>query len=300
MGYFFVILAVVCFAMQFAFTNAYEGRVKQTTATSFVMLAIASALGGILYLIIGGFRVNVSPISLILAAVYAIIMIPYYLISIKVLSLGSLAVYSMFMMLGGMVVPFLFGTIFLKEPVTPWRIVGCVLLTSFIILQAAGQKKSAQTTKKKRVLFILLCLCIFLVNGLTGVIATVHQGQPNAVDEVSFTVLSCAFSVAISLAVLGIILIFRGRKSRLSEMRQATRPLPLLFSLLIGGAMYTGNFLILLAANEVPASVQFPLISGGTIVLSAIVSATVFKEKLSVTEWVAVGGAFASTFLFAF
>jgi multidrug transporter EmrE-like cation transporter len=69
---------------------------------------------------------------------------------------------------------------------------------------------------------------------------------------------------------------------------------------LIGATAYTGNFLHLLAASDVPASVQFPLVSGGVIVLSALVSAFLFKEKLSKKEWLSIAGAFASTVLFAF
>jgi multidrug transporter EmrE-like cation transporter len=56
----------------------------------------------------------------------------------------------------------------------------------------------------------------------------------------------------------------------------------------------------LLAANNVPASVQFPLVSGGVIVLSALVSAFVFKEKISKKEWLSIAGSFVSTVLFAF
>ena len=42
--------------------------------------------------------------------------------------------------------------------------------------------------------------------------------------------------------------------------------------ILLGAAAYIGNFLHLKAASFVPASVQFPLVSGGVIVLSALAS----------------------------
>jgi multidrug transporter EmrE-like cation transporter len=57
---------------------------------------------------------------------------------------------------------------------------------------------------------------------------------------------------------------------------------------------------LLLAADKVPASIQFPLVSGGVIVLSALVSNFIFKEKLSKKEWISILGAFISTVLFAF
>ena len=75
---------------------------------------------------------------------------------------------------------------------------------------------------------------------------------------------------------------------------------PLAVMSLIGAAAYTGNFLHLKAASTVPASVQFPLVSGGVIVISAFVSFLVFREKLSKKEWISIAGAFVSTVLFAF
>jgi multidrug transporter EmrE-like cation transporter len=75
---------------------------------------------------------------------------------------------------------------------------------------------------------------------------------------------------------------------------------PLISMLAIGATAYTGSFLILKAASKVPASIQFPLISGGVIVLSALVSAFIYKEKLSKKEWIIIAFAFISTFLFAF
>ena len=69
---------------------------------------------------------------------------------------------------------------------------------------------------------------------------------------------------------------------------------------LIGTATYTGNFLHLKAASVVPASVQFPIVSGGVIVLSSLISAVIFREKVTKREWISVIGAFLSTFLFMF
>ena len=305
--YIIIILAVVCFAGQFAFTKVYEESVKQTAVTSLVMLFLTGLLGAALYLVIGKFRVDVSLPSVLFALAFAVVMIPYYMISIKVLSLGSLAVYSMFMMLGGMLLPFLYGILFLQEGISWGKALGCVLLTGFIVLQALSQKTAdstgagtSQTQEKGNpYLFFLLCLCIFVINGLTGVIAKAHQIQPQAVGEVSFTVLSCAFTALIS-GVLLLIVSLSKRKESLAEMQTVFQGKPLAFIGLLGAAMHTGNFLILKAAANVPASVQFPLISGGTIVLSALASALIFKEKLSWKEWISVGGAFATTFLFAF
>ena len=301
--YIFILLAVVCFAAQFAFTKLYEDNVGQSGTGSLVMLVGTSLVGALIFFFATGCKVQFSPISLIWGAVFAIIMIPYYMIGIKVLSLGSLAIYSMFMMLGGMLVPFFYGILFLSEDISIGKILGTVLLTVFIVLQAIWQEDASGSkkkgTKKTKYLFFILCLVIFFINGMTGVVAKAHSISEGAVDESSFTVIYCAMTALLSLVIL-LFSCLKNRKEKAVHIKAALRPKPILIMALLGAAAYGGNFLQLLAADTVPASVQFPLVSGGVIVLSALVSAFCFREKVSKKEWISVAGAFVSTFLFAF
>ena len=302
--YIFIIIAVICFALQFAFTKLYEGAVRQTAVTTLVMLFVTSLIGSLLYLFVGGFSVSFSAVSLFWAAFMAVIMIPYYMIGIKVLSLGSLAIYSMFMMLGGMLIPFFYGVLFLCEELSVCKTVGTAMLTFFIIIQAVwqepiGKEMGDQADKKKKYLFFSLSILIFVINGLTGVIAKAHQISEGAVDEVSFTVVSCAITAIFSLALLSFCILKRGREA-LAETCLMLKIRPLIIMSLIGAAAYTGNFLHLKAASSVPASVQFPLVSGGVIVISALISFLIFREKLSKKEWISLAGTFVATFLFAF
>ena len=302
--YIFIILAVFCFAGQFAFTKLYESAVKQTSLTTLVMLAVTGIIGAVMYIFVGNFNVSFSAVSLFWAVLMAIIMIPYYMIGIKVLSLGSLAIYSMFMMLGGMLVPFFYGVFFLHEELSLWQIIGTVTLTACIILQAVfqhstGENNGEKSDKKKKILFFTLSILIFIINGLTGVIAKAHQLSEGAIDEASFTVISCALTALFSLIIWAVIAL-KDRKEAVCQMKTMIKVKPIVIMSLIGAAAYTGSFLHLKAANTVPASVQFPLVSGGVIVLSALVSAFAFKEKISVKEWLTIVGAFISTVLFAF
>jgi drug/metabolite transporter (DMT)-like permease len=248
--------------------------------------------------------------SFLWAALLAVVMIPYYMIGIKVLSLGSLAIYSMFMMLGGMLVPFFYGILFLHEKISLGKIFGSVLLTVFIVLQAiwqtpvegeGGASTSQKSGKRTKWLFFALCLVIFFINGMTGVIAKAHQiGGERAIGEVSFTVLSCGVTALISAVMIPLQFIKANKKEQVAQIQSTFQWKPLLAMIAIGAAAYTGSFLHLKAAAKVPASVQFPLVSGGVIVLSALVSALIFREKISKKEWISVAGAFASTFLFVF
>lgn len=302
--YIIILLAVVCFAAQFAFTKLYEKAVSQTLVTSLVMLVVTNVIGTLLFLCIGKFQVQFSPVSFFWAAMFALIMIPYYVVGIKVLSLGSLAIYSMFMMLGGMLLPFLYGTVFLHETISWGKGLGTVLLTLFIILQAIWQKSPEDEeikskSKKTSYLFFALCLVIFVINGMTGVVAKIHQISAGTVDEVSFTVLSCGLTAIFSLVLL-LVCYLKNQRETHAQTFSTLKCKPIVIMAFIGAATYMGNFLHLKAASNVPASVQFPLVSGGVIVLSALVSAFIFREKLQKKEWLLILGAFISTVLFAF
>ena len=304
MDYIILTFAVLCFATQFAFNKAYEGCIKQTTITAFVLPAVIGIVGSLQYIIISGFSIELTTPSILLAIAMAAAFIPCYVIGIKVLSLGSLAIYSMFMMLGGMLVPFFYGILLLNEEVSLPRAVGSILLTAFIILQAQIQNSAMaqnnKASKKDRIVFLILCIAIFFLNGMTGVIAKMHEMQSNPISEANYTFLYSVFSAVISLALLALALISKNRGQKIKEIRTTLAPKPMLFMVGLGVMTNTGNFLLLKAAANLPASVQFPFTSGGVILLSALYSALIFREQISKKEWITVLGASLATILFLF
>ncbi|MDD6478369.1 MAG: hypothetical protein PUF48_00945 [Oscillospiraceae bacterium] len=276
---------------------------KQTIGTTLVMLVVTGTIGFALYCIINGFSVQVSQISLFWAVALALLMIPHYTIGIKVLSLGSLAIYSMFMMLGGMLVPFFYGILFLNETLSIGKILGSVLLTVCIILQAILQKPSAEADEKspsrQKGKFLFLCMAAFFINGFTGVIAKAHGISEGAVDAISFIVIYCGIMAIFSFVLLLLFLLKDGR-TKWEESKKTLKRKPFFLMVALGVVAYTGNFLHLKAAVNVPASVQFPLVSGGVIVLSSVIAALAFKERISAKEWISLAGACVATALFAF
>ena len=238
MDYVLILIAVTCYAAQFAFTKVYERHVKQTMTTTLTMLVVIGATGALVSLCVNGFRMQFSAVSFAWAAVFALATIPYYMIDIKVLSMGSLAVYSMFMMLGGMLVPFAYGVLFLQEGPSTGKILGTILLTFFIVLQALTQKTpdnvdAGKTKGRQKALFFVLCMAIFFLNGLKSVIVKAHQLSIGAVKEASFTATACALTSILSLILLTASLL----KDRNSTVRQAKQTLlhkPVCFTVLVG------------------------------------------------------------------
>ena len=295
--YLFVFLAVFCFTLQFVFTRLYSRTVREGALSALCMLLTVGVVGTVLAFLGCGGRPAFSLVSFLLAAVFALVMIPYHTLGIKALALGSLSVYSTFMMLGGMLLPFLYGILLLEEAVTPGKLIGCLLLSASILLQglATGRQEKG---RRGGIAFFLICLAIFAVNGMTGVVSQTHALSEGAVDEWSFTFYSSLLTAALALLLLfGVLLTKRPSKQELSAMRSVRVILP---AVLLGLCMNLGNFLILLAAPHIGASIQFPLISGGTIALSALAALLLFREKPSRLELAAILGACLSTVLFAF
>ena len=59
-----------------------------------------------------------------------------------------------------------------------------------------------------------------------------------------------------------------------------------------------GNLLLLIALKYLPASVQYPIVTGGTMVFSTLISG-IRKEKLSLRNLIATGVALVSTVVIA-
>ncbi len=296
MGYLFISIAVLCFAGQFAFTNVFQAKTKQNVLTVNTLNLISGIVGALICLIINGFVINFSIYSLIYALLFAFVMIFYNLISVMILSIGNVAIYSMFMMMGGMMVPFFYGVVFLQEPITLLKGIGFILLTAFLILQVSGKKDESKNKFK----FYFLCVVVFFVNGATAVLGKAHQIGSMPVDEISFTALYSTATIIFALLIFAWYLIKGENKAIMQTIKEVKLITPLYSSILVGLTMVLGNALLLYAANTVDASVQYPMVSGGTIVISTLLSLFVFKDKLRKIEIFCIIGIFISTFLFLF
>lgn len=312
MDYIFIIISVIGFALQFVLMQIYEKYIKQTFSTGILLTITTNVVGALFFFVINFCKVNINRNAAMLAVLLAIDMVAYNLLSLRALSLGNLAVYSMFMMLGGMALPVVYGVLFLNEKLSVYKVLGLIFLTAFMIVQAfsTGNKPKNKTEtnnqdeptdcKRKNVKYLVCCILVFIANGLTGVISKAHQVGQNSVDEKSFIVLSCAFTVIIGLLIFSIEWLATRKKQSSGELSAMRKAKPLGISALLGIVMYGANYFLLLAARTVPASAQFPIVSGGVIALSAMASVLIFKDKLSKFEIIAVIGSFLSTILFAF
>lgn len=312
MNYVLLTLAAVMFAGQIVFTKFYQARSGRSRRASFLYPVLAGGISTLFFLCLNGFHVEVSGFSVLMAALLAFFTSVTVVLGVVAVSYGRMAVYSLFLMLGGMLLPFCYGLIFLNEELSVCRGIGVVLLVVSLILPVLkGGEKQAGGNKK---IFILLCLFIFLCNGGTSIVSKVHAIDPRATGTNDFLILAFAFVTVISAAVYGVFALTQRKKQPLSEsvpsglepaqaaQKFGKKTLLLLLAFVAGYAISNGlgAMLQLICAESVPASALYPFTSGGTVVLSTIAGRIIFREKLSPLVLAGIALAFVATVLFVF
>ena len=279
--YLMIIVSVCLFSTQFLLNNEYRKENGNTFNSSLKFSLYASISGFIALAIINKFHFEISLFSALVAAVYSLVCIALAYSSIKAFTYANLSVYSVFSMIGGMLLPFIYG-ILCGEEFKLTRIVCCFLIAVCVILSINKAGNSGKSFK--------YYIAVFILNGLVGVISKFHQSFTElCVDSGSFMMLSKIFSVVFSL-----IFILLQKEKNFSLSKKAG-----FYTVLYSVVNSVGNLLLLLALLHIPASVQYPIVTGGTIVVSTLIG-IIRKEKITQREIFAAVVAFVATVFMAF
>ncbi len=292
MEYIYLVIASIAFASQFMFTKKYQKTIGEATlGASFFNKMISPIVFVFILLCLNGFQLSVTPFSLILAIVNVAILLSLAIASLKALSSGSIANYSLYLLSGGMLLPVFYGFIFGGDSIGVWKILSILFILGAIFIKLDTKEK---ITKKK----MLLCFLLFLFNGWVGGVSSIYQdkaisfARPPARDfQILYTLLS----------MLAATILFAIEAVRKEEIRKNVKaylkasPWSLGEGLLNG----TGNLLLLLSLKVLEPSLQYPIITGGSIFLAAVFG-LLFKEKITTRGWISVGFAVVGTVFMVF
>ena len=308
-----MLVAVVFLALQFSTNRAYGLKCGTGAESSLTFACLSDAIStGICILIAFLFEGSLTfPIySLLLAGIIAVLCLAYKIIGFKIMALGNLSVFTMFLMLGGMMLPYLFGVIFLDERISACRIIGIVLLSFSMIFPVLAHKKDGKNNKRKdNLVFFLLCTVVFCLNGGVSIISKIHQISSNThitCSPANFSALSNFISMLVSR--ISLTMVKKQKKKAESISGKTTISLfacvkkSFILYIVIGQAAFgcISYVLQLIAASHVEASMLYPMLTGGSIVLSAVAGYIFFKERPDKLSLIGLCISFAATFLFLF
>lgn len=146
MYYFIITLSAFIFALQFMLNDAYQKENGSGWNSSLKFTLYSSVIGFIALFAINKFELRCSLFSLAVALVYALVCIALNYATVKALKYANLSVYSVFSMIGGMLLPFIYGIICGEEFKTI-RIVCCVLISASIAMNIGKNESSKKAFK---------------------------------------------------------------------------------------------------------------------------------------------------------
>lgn len=273
--------AVILFGITFFFNSRYQKESGSGIGSTFVFSLINSIAGLICLLIINQFKFEFTTFTLIMAILTSINNLVYIFCSLKAFEHINLSLYSIFAMLGGMLLPFVAGILFYNEPLT----LGKGLAIAMIIAALAFTIKPGE--KKKGAIFYI---GVFVLNGMSGVLSKIFQSAPYEKASAASYSIWTAFVGAI---IAAIVLIFIRHKVKRPNFKAVC------FASGFGAINKVANYLLLIALAVLPASVQYPFVTGGTMIVSTVIS-IITRQKPSWQEYVSVGLSFAGVLVLVF
>lgn len=256
MYYALIILSVIMFGGCFALNDVYR-RQRGSSVKISLQYSIISSVAGLVFLTItNGFKLECTPFSLLMAVLTALNGFGFTYCTFKALNRINLSLYSLFSMLGGMALPFVQGIVFYGEDMTVAKAVCFVVITLALLLTIEkGEKKNGT----------VFYVGIFVLNGMSGVLSKIFASAPyEKVSAASFTVLSSACTFVMSAIVL--MLFFRKK-----DDTPRNTPASVTVGALSGILNKTANFILVFALSKVDASVQYPMVTGGVMIVSTLI-----------------------------
>lgn len=290
MDYILLILADILLALNFSANKVYQNNAGTSLKAGLRFNYMYGLLVAIVFFAVNGFKFDISSFSAIMSIINKLSFVGYNLVGFKLMKSGAMSIYTMFLMTGGMTLPYIWGVLFLGEELTVFRILALIVIFAGVVLANLSKTKINASQ-------IWMCIAVFVFNGITSITSKVHQIEQvyRCVGENDFIVIGGIFQFI----VCGIICLFLKNKENGENLKINARLflMLVLISVLTSG---TSSFLLLFTAKTVPATLLYPFVTGGTIVCTTIAATLAFKEHVSRNHIIGVVLCFLGTVLFLF
>lgn len=280
MEYIFLLITIVLVSAQNILAKQYNVKTKRPDALLLGFFSVLFALvffladAGIEY----GFKLRFSweivPYSVGFAVTYSMAVIG----GIYAVQLGSLAVSSLISSYS-LLIPTFYGVLFLNEDLS-WAGLALLCISIFLINKSSGKSTVHFTLK-----WVIALLLSFSGNGLCSTVQKMQQlAFKNADYDFKNEFMIIALAIAAVILFVAWIVAVRNSKPEKITLKNS-----FLFGAPRGIANGIVNLLMIILAGTLPATILYPTVSAGGIVLGFFVAMFVYKEKLSSPQLVGYG-----------
>lgn len=237
---------------------------------------------------ITGMKNAFAPLFIGVALIYGLLTLSSQSLYITAVKSGSVSVCSL-IYASCFVIPTVYSVIRNGESVGAFKLLGIILLLFSVVLVSL-KNKSEKGSSYKSIKYAVLAMCSA---GGVGILQK-EFGNIYPQDMLNTFLLLAFFFMLISAAIFKLALSLKNEKQPVTYNRLFFVP-----ATLQSLSVVFANKLNLILVANIPGIIFFPLINGGTIMLSAVCSGIFFKEKLTVRTWTGIVIGIAAIILIA-
>ncbi len=261
----YLYLATVIFGVSFQ-NIIKKPYTKKTSGKGSYTFALLLGISALLFFVITSkgldFNTGLIPYSVLFALSYILGTV----FALEAISCGSLSLTALIISYS-LLLPTIYGLVFLKDPIGAWFIPGFIFLVISLFLTNAKNE-----TVKINFKWAIFATLASVGNGMCSVSQKMQQVRFEGAYKNEFMILALSIVAAFLLVY-----------SPIKERRQMTSFIKAGWkeAILCGLANGIVNMLVMVLSGTMPASLLFPLISGGGILITHLVARFYYKEKLS-------------------
>ncbi len=186
--------SVLCGAVASIFQKAYQEKFTQNTKPTLLFTTLITFIIGIVCIFFTGFSFSLKWQGWVFASIMGLMFTVNTPLVHKAIALGGMGFGGLFQLLGGMLLPVIYGIFWLNEAVLTKQIIGTILIVIVFFVQIDFAKPS----DKK---FFIYAILTFLINGLYSVFLKVHSELGSNTFEV-MTVIGFVGGISSLIALL--------------------------------------------------------------------------------------------------
>ena len=256
------------------FTDKYPGRSELSSPVFGVLEGIFIFVFSFIW---GGCEFSPSLFTVIMGILNAGALFGYNTTLIAAGKKGSYAFMNVLMLFGGIIVPTVYGAVFLNEGFTLIKFIGISIMLVACVLMNLEEMKMKNTP----IIYYVLCGLLFMFNGLYGTFVKIqtvyHDDEKQEMVMLTFGLMGLVALVQ---------LVMKEKKESLKAFRLDKKSaLPLIICLFSAAAAVN---LMVLILPLVDTAVFYTVENGGVLLLAAVYSVLFFREKLSAPKTIGI------------
>ena len=275
---FIIALVILLYTLQSLFTRLYTDFYPGDKGlTTPVFAVVCGLIVTAVSFIFSGFSFSCGWLTILLGLINAAILYGYDAFIIKASATGPYSILMTFSLTGGIVVPAIVSWLFFSVPFSFVQLISIMIIFASVLMisKKEDEEENKEEHKKHRTFFLIICTLLGLANGLYGVLLNTQQELTGVAEKEEMVVVTFMGAALISLVQL----IVKEKKNTIAAFRQTKKSLIyLLLTALVSALAINALVIALEGAN---ATLVYTFDNAGVLLLSAIASAILFKEKLS-------------------